>query len=260
MNTIQSAAVLGAGALGLLYMQSIQNKLGESAYFLAGSERLESLIKTEYKINSQSIRFHARNPLQEDLNPELILVAVKNHHLESILPLLKAASGPSTIIISVLNGISSERILEEALPASTVLYAAALGMDAVKTGPDLTFSVKGKVLLGSRSNNKTEELTKAKEFLDSCGIMNETPQDIHRELWYKWMINIGVNQLSAVTGAGYGLFQKDPFLRKMMDEAMTETIEVAKAEGVDLTEADIKRWHSLLATLGGKGKRPCSRI
>ncbi|MDA3955098.1 ketopantoate reductase family protein [Oceanispirochaeta sp.] len=254
MKTIRSAAVLGAGALGLLYLQSIQKQLGEACYFLAGPERFDSLNRTEFKINSKGIRFHTRNPLLEELKPDLILIAVKNYHMDSILPLLQAASGPSTIILSVLNGISSEGILEAALPGSTVLYAAALGMDAVKIGPDLNFSVKGKILLGSKDNSETEELLRVANFLNSCDIEYQIPQDIHRELWFKWMINIGVNQVSAVCSATYGLFQKEPQLRELMNKAMLETIEVAGAEGIQLGTSDLERWYKLLETLGPDGK------
>ena len=254
MKEIQSVAVLGAGALGMMYMESLQAKMGKTAFFLAGADRLSSIGESEFTINGTPVRFSARNPLEESCSPDLILVAVKNHHLKESLPLLKAAAGPGTIVLSVLNGISSEGILEETLPESTVIYALALGMDAVRIGRDLTFTTRGRIMMNSKSNSPTEELGRTEKFLTRCGIDSIIPEDIHRELWYKWMINIGVNQVSAVTGADYGMFQKAPLLRELMDKAMKETILVAAAEGVDLKEEDIDRWHTLLQTLGPRGK------
>ena len=68
------------------------------------------------------------------------------------------------------------------------------------------------------------------------------------------MINIGVNQISAVTGAYYGRFQQDLELRNLMDKAMKETILVARSSGVDLDNSDLQRWYPVLNSLGPEGK------
>jgi len=254
MKKIQSVAVLGAGALGMMYLEAVQEHLGEQCFFLAGSDRCSTIRNSDYSINGKSLHFKVVNPLESPCSPDFILIAVKNHHLRESLPLIKAAAGAGTIILSVLNGISSEKILEDSLPESTILYAVALGMDAVRIGRDLTFTSRGKIMINSKSNSKTEELQMTESLLSLCGLEYEVPGDIHRELWYKWMINIGVNQVSAVTGANYGMFQTDPLLRGLMEKAMRETLRVAEAEGVNLKEDDISKWYTLLATLGDAGK------
>lgn len=254
MIEIKTAGIIGAGALGLLYMEALEAEMKENVYFLADQLRAESISETSYSINGKVHRFKAHFPLTGENPLDLIIVAVKNYNLSEISETIKTAAGPKTIIVSVLNGINSEAFLEDLCPDSTILYALALGMDAVKEERTINYSNPGKIVLGSRDNEICTPLKAVCTLLEKCNIQYRIPDDIHRELWYKWMINIGVNQVSAVTGAPYGLFQTDPLLQELMDNAMLETVLLAKYEGIDLRKSDLQSWHALLQTLGKNGK------
>lgn len=254
MDRIKSVAIIGAGALGLLYMDSFVKNGETKAYFLTDEDRYAALKSKRFTINSKECQFDVRSINTLNESPDLILVCVKNHQLVAISRILQKAAGPDTIIISVLNGIGSEKYLEELLPDSTVLYCAVLGMDAVKENDALSFTKRGKFLLGTVENRETAPLLKACNFLINNDLEYILPDDIHREIWYKWMINIGVNQVSAISGAPYGLFQSDMRVQKLMEDAMKETIAVAQAEKVNLCAEDLERWYKVLNTLGPEGK------
>lgn len=254
MAEIKEIAIIGAGALGLMYMESIFPVMGDNVYFLADAKRKSALKSREFIINGENRTFAVKSPSDLDSPPDLVLVCVKNHHIQSIGPLLKTTCGPGTIVLSVLNGISSEKFLEEILRDSTVLYCAVLGMDAVKEGDTLTYKRKGRFLLGTGDKRDSEDLQAAARFLPRCGLPCEIPDDIHRELWFKWMINMGINQPSAILEAPYAAFQTEGPARDLMNEAMEETIAVARASGINLGAEDIKRWYSVLSTLSPDGK------
>lgn len=250
----ESVAVVGAGALGLMYAELLQ-RAGVEVYFLADGERVERIAREEYWVNGKGCRFSVRRPEEMAEPAAIVIVAVKNHHLDSILPLLGAAVGAGTILVSVLNGISSELFLRKQLPAARVPDCVALGMDAVKEGAALSYTSSGRLLLGfPGAESAVEELSAALVLFSEVGMAYELPEDSQRALWWKWMINIGVNQVSAVTGAPYRLFQEDAELRSLMDEAMQEVVAVAEAEGIDLHQTDIRRWYEVLNSLGPEGK------
>ncbi|MCA1783985.1 MAG: hypothetical protein LC679_18000 [Intrasporangiaceae bacterium] len=66
-------------------------------------------------------------------------------------------------------------------------------------------------------------------------------------MWWKFMVNVGINQPSAVLRAPYGAFQKPAPAYALMMALVAEVRAVAAAEGVDLTEDDVERWHTVLA-------------
>jgi 2-dehydropantoate 2-reductase len=75
-----------------------------------------------------------------------------------------------------------------------------------------------------------------------------------RTLWWKFMINVGVNQASAVMRAPYGTFQSSPEAQALMETLMRESIVLAKAEGVNLGEQNLVDWYAFLRTLSPEGK------
>lgn len=255
MKNIEHVGIIGAGALGLLYANKILKNPGCSCSFITDSSRFDRLEKTTFIINKQTVKIPVLHKDNIEDKMDLIIIAVKNHHLDDILDLLKPAVSRDTILISVLNGIDSEDFLKKNFPQAKIIYTVALGMDAVKEGDVINFSNEGRLVLGTEDNDKeAPALLTLTGFLADCDLAFEVPDDIHRALWRKWMINVGVNQVSAVTGATYGVFQKDRDLRLLMDSAMAETIAVAKAAGVDLRDNDIPEWYNILNNLGPGNK------
>ncbi|OQY34182.1 MAG: hypothetical protein B6241_05710 [Spirochaetaceae bacterium 4572_59] len=255
MKSIQSVAIIGAGALGILFGEALKTYLKENLFYLADGSRYEKLLGGHFLINDVPENFVVKNSQDLTEFPDLVIVAVKNHHLEQILGLLKRCIRKDTIVLSVLNGIESEQFLEANFPHAHILYSIAIGMDAVRVSNQLTYSSRGKLMLGSKDNDKkNEQLNAVESLLDSCHIHYEIPEDIHRSIWWKWMINIGVNQVSAVSGANYKGFQTNRNVQLLMEAAMEETITVAHACGVDLRREDIQNWYPILNGLGPEGK------
>ncbi len=255
MKEIHSAAVIGAGALGLMYADRLKSALGENVFFLAREDRAGKISSAEYSINGKSASFPASTPENLDGPVDLLVLAVKNHHIDDVLPLVKAASGPDTVLVSVLNGIESEKRLEDAVPESTVLYCIAVAMDAVKEGNTLNFTSPGRLVIGSKDNNKDNPSLKAAvKVLEDSGVSCEVPDDIHRSVYWKWMLNIGTNQVSASIGGNYGVLQTSREAQNVMNGAMMEAVKVARAEGIDLREEDVKGIYPILNGLGRENK------
>ena len=65
-------------------------------------------------------------------------------------------------------------------------------------------------------------------------------------MWWKFLVNVGGNQASAVTGATYGQLREPGPARELMDALQQEVVAVANAEGVDLGPEDVRRWYAVL--------------
>jgi 2-dehydropantoate 2-reductase len=92
------------------------------------------------------------------------------------------------------------------------------------------------------------------EAFTRAGLPHETPEDMPRALWWKFMINVGMNQASAVMGASYGVFRSSEDARALMRSLMEEVITLAKAKEVRLAAKDIEDWLAILPDLAPEGK------
>ena len=97
-------------------------------------------------------------------------------------------------------------------------------------------------------------MQRVQAILERAQIPYQTPDDMIRMLWWKFMINVGINQASAVLRASYSVFQTSKHAQAIMESAMREVIAVAEAEQVNLVEQDITNWYEFLHTLHLHGK------
>jgi 2-dehydropantoate 2-reductase len=116
-----------------------------------------------------------------------------------------------------------------------LVQAIAVGIDAVQVGDRVTYAQPGKIVFGPMGEDGGgPPLEPISEALDRAGIANEVPDDMLRVMWWKFMINVGINQASAVLRAPYGVFQSSADARALMHLLMQEVLDLADKAGVDL--------------------------
>jgi 2-dehydropantoate 2-reductase len=186
---------------------------------------------------------------------ELIFVAVKYHHLDDAIRDMKNRVGAETTIISVMNGIESEEQIGAVYGIEKVLYCVAVGIDALREGNRVMYTTQGKLFFGeARNTSLTERVTRVQALFDRAGIVYETPPDMIRLLWWKFMINVGINQASAVLRAPFAVFQTSREARDLMESAMREVVMLSEKAGVNLSGEDIEKFHEVLHSISPQGK------
>jgi len=255
VEQMQSVCVVGAGAIGSVYGSMIHTAHPGAVSFLADSQRAGRLSDGGVVVNGTTYHVPAVTPQELESAPDLIILAVKYHHLPEAVELIEAARGEHTTVLSILNGIDSEEILAGQIGWEPVLYGMALGIDAVRLGNSVTCSTSGRIYLGRAANLEADPTVRAaRDLLESSDIATEVPKDMLRMLWWKFMINIGMNQVSAVLGAPYREFQQNEHAIALSDRAMQECVAVAEREGIGLSPTDIEKWHEILGRLSPDGK------
>ena len=220
---INKIALIGAGALGVLYGSRLTEAFGnERVYFIADQERTARYKKTPFTCNGKICDFRYVEDTMKTKTVDLIIVAVKYTGIDQAVKSIRNFVGRETMIISLLNGIASEEVIAEAFGQEHLLYCVAQGMDAVKEGSDVHYDNGGILLLGSQDNTRTAPLQAVAKMLETADIPYKIPCDIHYCLWNKLMLNTGVNQTAAVFETNYGGLQKEGEARDLMLKAMEE--------------------------------------
>ena len=253
---IKTVSIFGAGAMGASYASMFYNMDRECVHFVAAGNRYEQLKKKGIIVNGMLYTIPVITP-DENNKPadDLVIVAVKYHHLPQTIKEMKNRVAGNTIIISVMNGIDSEELIGTAFGMNKVVYAIVLGIDAVRNENSVVYTTQGKIYFGEAKNAVfSEKVNRVKSYFDGAGIMYEIPEDMIRIIWWKFMINVGINQASAAMKAPYSEFQTSPSAKNLMESAMREVIHIAKAEGIKLSDNDTAKWHQVLSGLSPSGK------
>ena len=254
-KSIDTISVIGAGALGAAYAALLYEMDSRCVSFVASGDRCERLRREGLIVNEKHYLIPVLLP--EDLSEpsDLIIVAVKHHHLDDAVRDMKNRVGAETTIISVMNGIESEERIGAAYGMEKVLYAVSVGIDALREGNSIIYTTQGKIFFGEERNTfPTERVKRVQALFDKAGIIYETPPDMIRILWWKFMMNVGINQASAVLRAPFSVFQTSQEARDLMESGMREVIMLSEKAGVNLSEEDIKKFHEVLHSISPQGK------
>jgi 2-dehydropantoate 2-reductase len=255
MQKIQKVAILGAGAMGAYFASRFFDSPGFSTVLIATGQRLEKLKKDGIVVNGKPYLIPVVPP-DEAVSPvDLIIVALKHQHLQEAIQDLGMLVGETTTFLSVMNGLESEESIGAIYGMDKIVYAISVGIDAVRQGNRVTYTKPGIHYFGEARNFYTSpKVRRIQEAFDQAGISYETPPDMIRMLWWKFMINVGVNQASAVLHAPYHIFQTNLEAQRLMQALMGEVVTLAAVSNVNLTQQDITEWQLVLNQLSPQGK------
>ena len=255
MKPIERVALLGAGALGSYFATKFFDTAGLTTVLVARGERYDRLNRTGLIVNEKPYAIPVVHPDRVTSPADLVVVAVKYHHLPAAVPDLRDLVDAETTIISVMNGLDSEEIIGAAYGMDKLLYAVSVGIDALREGHRVTYGNPGVLYFGDAQNADPSPLVqRVQAVLDRAAIPYEIPADMMRILWWKFMVNVGMNQASAVMRAPYGVFQTSARARAVMDVLMQEVITLAQVLGVNLSDQDVADWYPIMNKLSAAGK------
>ncbi|AEF81842.1 ketopantoate reductase family protein [Leadbettera azotonutricia] len=248
---INSVLIAGAGAIGLLVAETIYRADPACVSILAKGARLERYRKNGLAVNGERLdfKFGSEKPV------DLIIIASKFHHLNQIIEDIKPYVGKDTIILSLLNGISSEDIIGKIYGSSRLPLAMIIGTDALHQHEETTYTQKGIINFGDAEGNNGEREKNVADFFARAKVPFALQPNMKRMLWYKYMINVGANQTTAVLRLPYAAVQNNGNPHQvneacqLVEKAMSEVIAIANAQGIDLNKTDIANWYKTVNTL-----------
>lgn len=241
-------AVVGAGAVGGYYGAKLARS-GQKVSFLARGTHLRAIRQRGLMIWSPLGDFVVRPQAEDDpaaIGPvDLVLLATKTYDNATALPMLAPLVGPSTVVMTLQNGVDS---VDE--------VAAVVGQDRVLGGPTYVataLSLPGlieqtgthrRIVFGEAFGERSQVSDRVREvaaILSSADIQAEPVADARVPLWEKF---IYLAPFAAFTGAArlpIGPLWGDPPIREQFLLAVQEVERIARAEGVTLADGVLDR-------------------
>ena len=166
----------------------------------------------------------------------MILIAVKADGFSWAKNNIKNFIGRNTIIMSLLNGITSEEELFELYPDANILHSFYIGDASVRVGRNIAFRGYGNLVFGAIDKRFLPQQEAVSGFFDKCGINYIVSPDIKFDMWRKLMLNVALNEVTAGYNLNYGKLQNSPWALELCENLMLEVQKLARFEGVEISE------------------------
>ncbi|MFA4888989.1 MAG: 2-dehydropantoate 2-reductase [Candidatus Omnitrophota bacterium] len=230
--------IVGAGAMGCLFAAYL-SKSKEEAWVLdkhkdRASRISESGISVEENHSNWQAKVKATAQASEVGIADLILICVKSYHTKEAATQIKPLVGENSALLTLQNGIGNIEIIEEAFGPEKVI-GGVTNQGATLLGPGhIRHAGRGETVIGRIDGKIPVEIRAIREILNKAGFETRISRDIKSLLWSKLIINVGINALTAITRLHNGKLIEFEGTRKILRQAVTEAVRVAKRKRIKL--------------------------
>ncbi|HBV68372.1 MAG TPA: 2-dehydropantoate 2-reductase [Clostridiales bacterium] len=243
------------GAIGTVYGKLLHEQYGTDFAVIADVSRREKLSESGFTLNGKSFYPNVLSGANNSLKYDLIIFCVKNYQLKDAIEDVRSFIGENTILLTLLNGVTARTAIHAEYPYNKVLYGLSMKIDAIRTENGVINTVDGEIHFGEADNTViSDDVQAVADCFNSSGIQNIVFPDMIRMTWKKFMLNVGVNQVTAVTKSTYGKVTSIETNLVLFREAMSEVLAIAKASKIDLREEDIEEFVELMSKFSPNSK------
>lgn len=237
--------VFGSGGVGG-YFGAKLHQAGFNVTFIARGKHLEAIKNNGLQIKSINGNFTIHPEATDDINTligvDLILLGVKSWQVSDVAQLIKPIIGKSTMVLPLQNGADNADKLRAVINSENVLAGLCKIVSKVEDyGVINHFAFDPEIIFGEYDNKKTERVKLLKSVFDTAGFKNKLSEDVHLDIWKKYMFITTVSGIGALTRSTFGLMKQNDAIMDMLRKTANEIKGIANAKGVCITENDVDK-------------------
>lgn len=238
--------IIGAGALGVYYGARWQES-GQHVQFLVRERRARQIAEEGLYVTSPhgNYLFHEidyTENVEEIEHPDLILLAVKGHHLEGTLPALHNLVEKGAKILPILNGLEHIHILQQTFGEEAVIGGSAYIIATLNERGHVVHSSTQHDLVFGPLHSSQQELCVQIEHISDQAIMDaQHSTQILRRIWQKYLF---INAFSGVTTAAnlnIGTIRHYPETFSLLKKVFIEMQQLAAAYDIEISDNQISQ-------------------
>ncbi|NCO63496.1 MAG: 2-dehydropantoate 2-reductase [Flavobacteriales bacterium] len=235
--------VIGAGGVGGYFGGKLANA-GFQVTFVARGEHLKTIKNKGLQVKSVLGDFTVQPKVTENIsdikNPDLVILGVKSWQVTEVAKALKAVINENTMVLPLQNGADNADKLVSVLPKKNVLAGLCKIVSKVESpGVIHHMTFEPEIVFGEYDNRKTERVKQLKEVFDVAGFKNTLSDDIHLDVWKKFLFIGTISGIGSITRAVFGVMRAQEGIRKIIYDTANEMVAVANAKGIALTSKDV---------------------
>ena len=237
--------VIGAGSMGSLY-GGLLARAGFDVVLVDLWQEHVDLIRRD-GLHLDGITGDLRIPVKatsrvEDVSPvDCAIILTDANSTREAAQTARRVLGAEGFALTLQNGIGNVETLGEALGAGRVMGGTSNHSAALRAPGHVTHTHAAPTWIGELDGQRTGRLGEVEEALARAGFTPVVVDNILAHIWNKFVLNCGINAISAVTGLRLGEIVRTPAVDELQTRVIEEVLAVVRAKGVALTEPDPMR-------------------
>lgn len=239
-------AIMGSGGVGG-YFGAKMALAGNDVTFIARGAHLDAIRKNGLLVKTDDGEMLVK-PVNATDDPstigpvDVVLFATKLYDTIEAAGQLKPVMGPGTFVVTIQNGISGADLIGSVLGRDNVLAGSTYIVSHLE-GPGVIHHM-GKyqrIVFGELDGRMSNRGRSFETLCQESGIDVEFSDKVQTTMWEKFIPLTVMSGMTSVTRSPIGPILADPALAAMVDAAVSEAVNVARAKGISLNENTAER-------------------
>jgi 2-dehydropantoate 2-reductase len=247
-------AVFGAGSVGGYFGGRLALAGIDEVVFIARGSHLQALRRQGLRVESAKGNFTVPSVQATDdptqVGPvDALLLAVKAWQVPELSQAIRPMLGPETCVVPLQNGLEAPAQVAAMFGAQHVLAGTCV-ISSTITAPGCIrhLGLEPSISFGALDNRADPRAERLREAFLRAEVTAIIPADIQVAIWEKFMA-IRFGPVGAAVRAPVGVLRSVPETRRLVEQAGIETLTVAHARGIALTEDSPARMMAALDTI-----------
>jgi 2-dehydropantoate 2-reductase len=233
--------VLGAGAIGAYYGGQLA-RTGHDVTLYARGENLAAIRRSGLEIRTPEgttvVQVAATDRADELGAADFAILGVKSYSLDSIGPVVRRMAEKGAAIVPFLNGVeTTDRLIALGVPRRALL-GGVTRISVVRVHPGVV-ERRGafkSVIVGELDGQTTDRVTQIAAAFRDAGVDARVSNRIDVDLWQKFVFIAAMAAACGLARVPIGALRERPLGRRLLQRAVQETVDVARARGIPLPD------------------------
>lgn len=237
--------VFGIGGVGGYFGGRLAES-GVDVTFVARGRHFEAIKSGGLHVKSIAGDFRVRpkivNNISDIKNADLIILAVKSWQVQDVANQIKPIVSKNTIVLPLQNGADNADKLKEVLEHENVLAGLCrivARIEAPGVIDHFAFQ-EPEIIFGEYDGSHSKRLDTLKGLFDKAKIKNKISENIHLDIWRKFLFITTVSGIGALTRSSFGEMREDEHIRSIMYQTANEIVVIANSKNIPLDNQDIE--------------------
>lgn len=235
-------AVIGAGAMGSTFGAHFAQAGETVVLFDHDTAHVAAIVDNGLTFSGPDGESHLRLPATSDESAigraDMALVLVDSAATASVAPIVSRILAADGFALTLQNGIGNVEALSETLGAERVVGGCTYNSAAKLAAGHVLHSNVGETVIGELDGRLTPRAEGLAELFARAGLPIAVSDNVMGHIWMKFVLNVAINPVSAVTGLRPGEIARTPSARQLLEALLDEVLAVVAAKGITLPDDD----------------------
>jgi 2-dehydropantoate 2-reductase len=235
-------AMIGAGAMGSTFAAWLARAGADVVLYDVDEPHIAAIVAAGLTVATPAGEIHLSLPATSNIAKiapvDMAVVLVDSNATRAAAETVAKVLPPAAFALTLQNGIGNVEALAAVLGRDRVIAGTTYNSAARLAPGRVLHSNIGATTIGELDGGASERVSTIAALFRRAGLPIAVSDNVIGHIWMKFVLNVAINPVSAITGLRPGEIARTEPARRLLERVLDEALMVVAAKGIALPDRD----------------------